>query len=270
MAKYEDYAAGIESEIGDAQAASDQRARDAETGRYIPERFKNKDLTDVIQSYEELEKLNSRQAQDLGSMRKTVDQLLDIQKQQASSPAQEPSKPVSVDDLYDDADGNIRRVVREEASNELTTLKTELDKLKLERKLAQLEGKFPDWQERVQESDFGSWVQESPYRQRMFQDADSGDFDAAEEILGMYYETNRRQEAIESQKQEEAVQQRQLADATLESGSPARPEMGETYSRNDLMEARLSAKRGDLKAERWLKAHGDSIAKAYEEGRIVD
>jgi hypothetical protein len=222
MAKYEDYAAGIESEIGDAQAASDQRARDAETGRYIPERFKNKDLTDVIQSYEELEKLNSRQAQDLGSMRKTVDQLLDIQKQQASSPAQEPSKPVSVDDLY------------------------------------------------VQESDFGSWVQESPYRQRMFQDADSGDFDAAEEILGMYYETNRRQEAIESQKQEEAVQQRQLADATLESGSPARPEMGETYSRNDLMEARLSAKRGDLKAERWLKAHGDSIAKAYEEGRIVD
>jgi hypothetical protein len=270
MAKYEDYVGGIEGEIGEAAKQSDQRARDAETGRYIPERFANKDITDVIKSYEELEKLNSRQAQDLGSMRKTVDQLLDIQQQQASSPAQETSKPVSVDDLYENADEVLRRVVREESSNELTTLKSELDQLKLERKLSQLEGKFPDWRERVQEADFGAWVQESPYRQRMFQEADSGDFDAAEEILGMYYETNRRQEAQDSQRQEQVVQQQQLADAILESGSPAAPAMDETYSRNDLMEARLSAKRGDLKADRWLKAHADSIARAYEEGRIVD
>ncbi len=252
MAKYEDYVKDIEGEIDDASKASDQRARDAETGRYIPERFKGKSLDDVIRSYEELEKLNSRQSQDLGAMRKTVDQLLDIQKQQASSPAQEPSKPVSVDDLYEDADGNIRRVAKEELSGEITELKSELNQLRLERKLAQLEGKFPDWQQRVQEPEFSSWINESAYRQRMFQDADGGDFDAAEEILGMYYEQNRRQDVQDQQEQERRQHTSDLNAAMLESSSPATPQLDDTYSRHDLMEARLAAKRGDQKTARWF------------------
>ncbi len=270
MAKYEDYVKDIEGEIGDAQEASNQRARDAETGRFIPDRFKNKSIEDVIQSYEELEKLNSRQSQDLGAMRKTVDELLDIQKQQASSPAPEPSKPVSVDDLYEDADGNIRRVVREEASNEIEALKSELNTLRVERRVAQIDDKFPNWREKAQAPEFLDWVRESPYRVRMVQEADAGDFDAAEEILGMYYEHSQRSETQDQQAQERRQATDNLNAAMLESASPATPQLEDTYSRNDLMEARLAAKRGDLKAERWLQAHADSIAIAYEEGRIVD
>ena len=40
MAKYEDYAKNLEQEIDDAAQQSDQRARDAKTGRFIPDRFK--------------------------------------------------------------------------------------------------------------------------------------------------------------------------------------------------------------------------------------
>lgn len=269
MAKYEDYVKDIESEIADAGQQQEQRARDAKTGRFIPDRFKDKSIEDVIQSYEELEKLNSRQSQDLGAMRKTVDQLLDIQSK-ASSPAPEPSKPVSVDDLYEDTDGVLRRVAKEEVSGEVQELRTELQQLRLERALAKLEDKFEGWQQRVQEPEFNAWVQESPYRQRMYRDADSGDFDAAEEILGMYYEQNRRQETAEERYEQEVQRQQDLNTATLESSSPAAPTSDETYSRHDLMEARLAAKRGDTKAERWLQAHADSIAIAYEEGRIVD
>lgn len=270
MAKYEDYVKNIDREIDDASKQSDQRARDAATGRYIPERFKDKTIEDVIKSYEELEKLNSRQSQDLGSMRRTVDQLLDIQKQQASSPAQAASKPVSVDDLYEDTDGVLRRVAKEVASTEVTQLKSELEQLRLERKMAQLGSKFENWQQRVQEPEFAEWVAASPYRARMAADADKGDFDAAEEILGMYYEHTRRDEQKEHQQRERQSRERQLNDAMLESSSPAAPSSEESYSRHDLLETRLAAKRGDLKAERWLKAHGDSIARAYEEGRIVD
>lgn len=269
MAKYEDYAKDIENEIDDASQQSNQRARDAETGRFIPERFKGKTAEEIAQSYIELEKLNSKQSQDLGQMRKTVDQLLDIQKQ-ASSPAPEPSKPVTVDDLYEDTDGILRRVAKEEVSGEVNELRQELNQLRLERKMAQLDAKFPDWQEQVKASEFNEFVQASPYRQRMYQDADSGDFDAAEEILGMYYELNRREDTQEQQTFERQQQQQQLNDALLESGSPAPVQTDETYSRHDLMEARLAAKRGDLKAERWLASHSDAIARAYEEGRIVD
>lgn len=261
MAKYEDY---LESEIN--EAAANQRERD-EKGRFIPDRFKGKDITDVIKSYEELEKLNSRQAQDLGTMRQQVDQLLAAQ-QTASSPTPEPSKPVSVDDLYEDADGNIRRVVREEALGEITQLKQELQNMRLQTRLGQIESKYPDWQTKVAEPDFKAWVQESPYRVRMVQEADSGDFDAAEEVLGMYYDSI--QESRGEQERANRQNESRLRDAMLESSSPPQAEMVDTYSRSELLEKRLAAKKGDLVAERWLRAHGPAISEAYAEGRIVD
>jgi hypothetical protein len=270
MAKYGDYARGIEREIDDAHSQSNQRARDAKTGRFVPDRFKGKSVEDVIQSYEQLEKLNSRQSQDLGQMRKTVDQLLEVQRNQALSPGQAPSKPVSVDDLYEDADGNIRRIAKEELSGEIETLKSELNQLRVERKMSHLDTKFEDWRQEVMSPEFTEWVGESPYRQRMYRDADNGDFDAAEEILGMYYELRRRQDDGQEQEVQQRATEQQLNDAILETGSPAPVSTEDTYSRHDLMEARLAAKRGDQKAERWLQAHSESIALAYEEGRIVD
>lgn len=261
---YNDYQRnnGINQEIADARA--NQRQRDAK-GRFVPERFKGKDINDVIKSYEQLEKLNSRQAQDLGAMRRQVDTLMEAQLRQ-SSPAQAPSKPVSVDDLYEDADGVLRRVVKETTSNEINELKDELKQIRLEKKMVELESKFPGWQQKVQDPDFLTWVQDSPYRVRVVQAADQGDFDAAEEILGMYYETSTQANA----EYEERVATQQLHDAMLESGGPAPTELVDTYSRVDLMEKRLAAKNGDRVAERWLQAHSDSIAQAYAEGRIVD
>lgn len=266
MAKYEDYARNIEGEIEEAGAASDQRARDAATGRYIPERFKGKSLDDVIKSYEELEKLQSRQAQSYGELQKTMSKLLEQQMAQASSPAPEPSKPVSVDDLYDDADGTLRRVAKEEVSGEVQALRKELQELRVERKLAHLDGKFEDWRDKVADPEFNSWVQESPYRQRMYVDADSGDFDAAEEILGMYYDRL----TVENEQEKKQQRKKQLQDGMLESSSPQAVTSDDTFSRFDLEQTRIAAKQGDRRAEAWLRAHADSIAIAYEEGRIVD
>lgn len=261
MAKIEDY---LSQEID--EAAANQRARD-EKGRYIPDRFKGKDIGDVIKSYEELEKLNSRQAQDLGTMRKQVDQLLEAQLA-ASSPAPEPSKPVSVDDLYEDADGNIRRVVREEALGEVEALKRELNDMRLQTRMGQINEKFPDWQTKVQDLAFQQWVQESPYRSRLVQDADAGNLDAAEDLLGMYYDSLSNNDHVNREHDAEANPA--FRDAMLESSSPPSAELETTYSRHELMERRLAAKKGDIASERWLRAHSDSIAKAYEEGRVID
>ena len=84
----------------------------------------------------------------------------------------------------------------------------------------------------------------------------------------MYYDTlERKQEETAPVEQE---RERQLRDAMLESSSPAQAEMVDTYSRSELMEKRIAAKQGSLQAERWLQAHAESIARAYEEDRIVD
>jgi hypothetical protein len=68
MASFQDYVnQEIDSEIDEANA--NQQARDEKTGRFVPDRFKGKEITDVIKSYEELEQLNSSQAQDIGHKR---------------------------------------------------------------------------------------------------------------------------------------------------------------------------------------------------------
>lgn len=263
MAKYDDYVTqGIDGEINDA--AANQQARD-EQGRFIPERFKGKDITDVIKSYEELEKMNSRQSQDLGEMRRTVDQLLELQT--ASSPVEDTSIPLSADDLYADPDAAVRRVVKEESSNEIRTLREEVDQLRNDKVMSELDKRFPDWQTKSNSSEFLEWAEQSPYRLRIAQDAAKGNFDAAEEILGLYYDTEVQAKADDKPTQDH---RQNLADAMLETGSPAPVEMVDTFSRNELLEVRMAAKHGDLKAERWLAAHGESIANAYAEGRIVD
>lgn len=264
MAEYNDYVDdGIGNEIDDA--AANQQARDAQ-GRFIPERFRGKDISDVVQSYEELEKLNSRQAQDLGDMRRTVDQLLELQTQ--SSPVEETTAvPMTADEFYENPDDTIRRVAREETSNEVKDLKDELTQLRLERKFEELEGKFPEWHVKSNSPEFAEWTKNSPYRTRIAQDAAQGNFDAAEEILGMYYDSEVTAEATE---EVVVADNEQLRNAMLESGGPAPVQLVDEYSRYDLLEKRMAAKRGDLKAERWLSAHADSIAIAYAEGRIVD
>lgn len=271
MANYADYVEkdGLQEEIEDAAANQQQRE---DEGVQIPDRFRGKTKADIAASFVELEKAYSRQGNDLGALRRTVDQMLELQSQaQDASPEQgSTADPVTVDDLYEDADANIRRAAREEVSSEIKELKDELEDLRRDKALSGLNAKFPTWQQDAQSPEFLNWVQENDYRARLAVQADSNfDFDAAEILLGMYYDTNSQATEVVEETVDASTEQ-QFRDATLESTSPPPTELVDTYSRFELMEKRLAAKRGDLKAERWLAANSESIHKAYEEGRIVD
>lgn len=272
MASFNDYVAEdkLESEIDDA--AVQQQARDQKTGRFVPERFKDKDITDVIQSYEELEKLNSRQSQDLGNMRSQVDQLMQIQAQ-SNSPAVESARPLTADDFYENPDEAVRRVAKEELSSEVTELRATIADIRQKQITDEMDSKYPNWLEVSQSPEFSTWCSDTQYREHMVMAVrDNGDLAAAQELLGMYYDQHppgKAEEEVESTEQK-AVVQRQLRDATLETGGPAQVELADTYSRNDLLDARLAAKAGDRKAERWLAANSEAISSAYAEGRIVD
>lgn len=272
MANIADYIEKDESLESEIQEAADKQDQRDDEGFQIPDRFRKKTKADIAASYVELEKAYSQQGNDLGSLRTTVDKMLELQSQTSStSPEQDSTADlVTVDDLYEDADGNIRRVAREEASNEVEALKTEVEVLKRDKALSALNTKFPDWQSLAQSPEFMNWVRENDYRSRLAVQADQNfDFDAAEVLLGMYYDTNAptEQEVVETP---EVDNSQQLRDAMLESTSPPPTELVDTFSRFDLMEKRIASKRGDRKAERWLAANAESIANAYAEGRIVD
>lgn len=266
MASYKDYVKDeIDNEIADANAAAN--ARD-EKGPEIPDRFKGKSKAEIAASFVELQALNSRQANDLGSMRKTVDQLIELQSQQSNSPdtEEETAAPVTVDDLYDDADGIIRRLVREESSDRIDALEKALQSQVSNTGVAALTEKYPTWKTDAQDPEFLAWVREKRSRIMLIQAADALDFEAAEELLGSYYESK----APAQDETDDAETQQQLRDATLESGSPAPTDLVDTYSRHELMQKRIAAKQGHLESEAWLAAHATSITTAYAEDRIVD
>ena len=83
MAKYADY---VKDDIDDEIIDAGQEAATRAAEETIPDRFKGKSKAEIAASYVELQALHSKQGNDLGSMRKTVDQLLELQSQKSTSP----------------------------------------------------------------------------------------------------------------------------------------------------------------------------------------
>lgn len=266
MAKYADY---VKDDIDDEIIDAGQEAAVRAAEETIPDRFKGKSKAEIAASYVELQALHSKQGNDLGSMRKTVDQLLELQSHKSTSPEpEETAPPVTVDDLYEDADGIIRRIVREESSERIDALEKQLQKQITDTGVAAITKLYPTWEADAQTPEFLAWVKEKRSRVMLIQAADALDFEAAEELLGSYYDS--KDQAEETDTTETDTQDQNLRDATLESGGPAPTDLVEQYSRSELLEVRIAANQGSAKAQRYLVAHSESIANAYAEGRIID
>ena len=265
MTNYQDYLQRrdgvgnrIDSELDIAQTNNANRAQ---PGFQMPDKFANKSPEEIAQSYAELEQLNSRQAQDLGQMRRTVDQLVDLESQrQVEAPALD---PVTVDDLWEQPQEAIARAVNPQISG----MQNELQALRQEMAEGRLDKKYENWQQDVRTPEFQTWVSEKPYRQRLVTAAQQNDPDAADELLDMYRDsTTQARTNVENQRQND------LSNASLERpGAPsAQSAGGDIFSRNELLERKIAAKSGDDTQDRWLKANAENIRLAYAEGRVRD
>lgn len=267
MAKYEDYVKqDLDSEIDEAAGNSEQRQQ--ESG--IPDRFKGKSAEEVARSYSELESLYGKQSQQYGDLRKTVDKLLEMQNKpsEPAKPAAE-KKPVTVDEIYDNADEAVRRVVREESQSRIEELERKLQEAEQRSRIneakAVFEAKHPDYQGTVKDPAFLEWIKSSPFRVRMAQAADGGDFEAADELFSTYAELNKA-----DSKQRASSKRDEVRKAGLVSSGGSSPASVEKYDRLKLETLRIQARRGSREAESYLRAHGADILKAYEEGRIIN
>lgn len=268
MAKYADYVKDqLDNEIEDASQNQQVRQETPHQGFEMPKQFEGKSPEEIAASYMELQKLNSKQAQDLGSMRKTVDTLMSLQSQPTAEPPAEPQEPaVDIDAIYDNPEEAISRVAKKTVGSQIEKLEKALEEKEREAALTQFEENYGDWRETANSPEFLEWVQGSPYRLRLAQAADAYDFDAANDLFAMYEDHTGTAQAAEA----EATRNQQLNDATLETSSPGTIDTDETFSRQNLMDARIAAQKGDASARQWLAANGDAIALAYEEGRITD
>lgn len=262
MARFEDYVKKddqIEQEI--EQAAEETEERRATVPDSVVRRFEGKSLEDVMESYANLERRFSEQGNKMGELRKSFDDYILLQSQR-SEPEPVQDEPVTSNDLYDDPETAISKVVERKTKDKLSELEEQLKGLRLERSRAQLE-KTHNVQEILSDPNFIDWVKAKPFRVRLAQQADQYDFEAADELFSLY-EDHLGARKTKSQRR------REVAAASLETGSAEQTKLDETISRSDIIDAKIAAKRGNRQAEEWLKANSAKIAAAYGEGRVVD
>lgn len=249
----------VEPQSDDEEGKQDQPAIEPDVEPEIPKKFQGKQLGDVVKAYSELEKLQGRQAQELGQLRQLTDEIL---KRDLARAPETAVKPVIADeevDFYDNPDKAVERKVRKILGEHLAPVTTELSDARRERALNRVTSKHSDWQDVVFDEGFQSWVKASTARQRMYDDAQNNyDADSAIELLDTYkLVKGQSQEAVETVQRTRA---RQRKDATLEVGGTGESSR-KLYRRADLIRLRIQD------PERYA-AMQDEIMSAYHEGRV--
>ena len=229
----------------------------------IPDKYKGKNLEEIVKMHQEAEKLIGRQAQEVGEVRKLADDLI---KQQLNINKQDtqPSVEDNEIDYFADPDKAVNRAV--ENNPIVKQLKEQQELQYRQQGAARLQDKFPGYIDIVNSEDFVSWVKSSKVRIDLFTRANSFDFDSAEELLETFI-------AIKGMKAQSA----QKADAdlikneqstrsqTLKSAAVQRGGTGEVskpiYKRVDLIRLRMTDpnRYNDMQEE---------IHAAYAEGRV--
>lgn len=245
----------IDENVGELEFVEEQieQVEQQEAKPEIPEKYRGKSVDDVIRMHQEAEKLMSRQAQEVGEVRKLADELIKSQ----LKPKPEPEVVEEVD-FFENPQEAVRRAVE----NNPKVLAAEQYAIQVQRQQAQqtMLQKHPDAPAVVNDPEFQSWVRSSKVRERLFQQADAEyDFDAADELLSTFKELRqvkvKRDDSADTENRKQA-----LKAASVETGGSGESTK-KIYRRADLIRLKIS---NPSKYE----AMQDDIMAAYAEDRV--
>jgi len=222
----------------------------------IPEKYRNKDIRDVVRMHQEAEKLLGKQSSEVGELRKIVDDFVKTQLDKATSPQQEDEEEI---DFFDDPQKAVERAIAKHPKIK------EAEQVTLQMKQAEilnkLQANHPDFKQIISDEKFGEWVAKSKVRTELYQRADQRfDYDSADELLTTWKE--RQNLVTETSQIQEEDRKRQLKAASTGSakGSAEKPNR-KIYRRADIIKLMQT----DPKR---YQALSDEIMQAYSEGRV--
>jgi hypothetical protein len=221
----------------------------------IPDKYRGKELSDIIKMHQEAEKLIGKQAQEVGEVRKLADEL--IKQNLAGKP-----QPIKEEEPEVDFFENPQAAVRKTVDNHPDVLAArqagqEFKKMQIQQKLA---SEHPDFTQIVQDPDFANWVKSSPVRIGLYAKADGEfDYDSANELLSTYKQL-RGVKAKQTNDAGETQRKSNLKAATVDVGGSG--ESGKrVYRRADLIRLKMTD------PNRYDALH-DEILQAYADGRV--
>ena len=254
----------IEAEDFKQQESSNARQTQQpspEQPQEIPEKYKGKNLEDIVRMHQEAEKLIGRQAQEVGEVRRLADDLI---KQSLSQKTQQQAQPQAVEnppqeiDFFEDPQSHVNRAVANHP--DVIAAKQASQQLKQIQTHAMLNKKHPDFADIVRDGEFIEWVKASPMRLNIYAMADANyDFNAADELLSTFKQirTSKTQQTTEAGN---AVRKQNLKAAGVDVGGTGESSK-KVYRRADLIRLRMQD------PDRY-EALQPEIMAAYSEGRV--
>lgn len=256
---------GEDEELGsfDSSAEQDSAEVEQETQEQeeprIPEKFQDKSVEEIVESYQNLEREFGRRNNEVGELRKLTDQLLNLQRQELPSNKEDTEKhSIDVDSLLENPSDAIDSAL--EHNPRLKALEDQFVQQQRDKERADFESKHPDWQNVVSSEHFAKWLQESPVRMKMFKEADQNyDYATGAELIGLYKQLTSTATAEAEEKQQKSRKEdlRKVSTEKSRGGASSK----KVYRRTDLINLRLND------PQRY-EAMEDEILLAYQEGRV--
>jgi len=260
-------AENIENEVQETQQADAEQSEEVveqtqdsveqDDDSDIPEQYRGKSLKEVVQMHQEVEKVMSRHSNEVGELRKIVDEYITAQ---TPSPApQQNVEPESDIDYFTDPQGAVNRAI--ENHPKIREAQEYSQQYKQQTALATLSNKHPDMQKILGDPKFAEWIGASKIRTQLFVEADQQyNADAADELFTLWKE--RKTVAQQTVNVEKQVRKQQLKAAnTGKARGSAETDVRKRYRRADIIKLMKTD------PERYQALSGE-ILQAYAEGRV--
>lgn len=238
------------TEPADTTPPADDVADDNE----VPEKYRGKSPAEIIQMHQQAEQLLGRQSSEVGELRRVVDGFIAGQQAQPTA-TQEPEAKI---DFFDNPEAAVAAAI----DNHPKIKQAEQATARMQRTaaVASLQAKHPDLPDVLGDPAFMSWVNESPTRKRLYDEADNGySAESADELVSNWKERKQFAESTVQVEKAARTQQKQAAATGVTTGS------GETskkiYRRSDIV------KLMQTDPQRYQRLQPE-IMKAYEEKRV--
>ena len=222
----------------------------------IPDKYRGKDLKDIVRMHQEAEKLLGRQSQEVGELRKTFDEYI---KTQLAKEEQAHTSSAEEVDFFEDPKKAVEYAI--ENHPKLKQAEAVTAQLRQSEALARLKSTHPDFDQIVTDQSFLDWVGKSKFRSNLLHQADKQyDFDAADELLTSWKE---RLEVVNATRATETTarkQQVKSASTGNTKGSGEAPSR-KVYRRADII------KLMQTDPDRYMSL-AEEIRQAYAEGRV--
>ena len=220
----------------------------------LPDKYRGKDLSDIIRMHQEAEKLIGKQAQEVGEVRKLADELI---KQNLSGNRQNAEVEPEIDFFEDPKKAVQNTIDKHPDVLAARQASQEFKKMQIQQKLST---EHPDFTQIVQDPEFVDWVKSSPIRLGLYAKADGEyDYDSANELLSTYKQL-KGVKTKQTSDAGEATRKQNLKAASVDTGGT-----GETgkrvYRRADLIRLKMTD------PQRY-ESLSDEIMTAYAEGRV--